>query len=59
MKQYRDDNTWWGFIKAEAEKERKERTRREKKRYRSNTKAFRTPQSFGVASSTSKDVGTT
>ena len=59
MKQYRDDNTWWGFIKAEAEKARKERVKREKKRYKANTKAFRTPQSFGAASSTSKDVGTT
>ena len=59
MKQYRDPTTWWGFIKAEAEKARKERTRREKKRYRANTKAFRTPQSFGAASSTSKDDGTT
>jgi len=49
MKQYRDDNTWWGFIKAEAEKERKERTRREKKRHKANTKAFWSPQSFGVA----------
>lgn len=51
--------TWWGYLKAEAEKERKKRDKREKKLYRANTKAFRTPQSFGAVLSASKDVRAT
>ena len=39
--------TWYSFLRDEAQKERKKRERRERKQYRANTKAFRTPQTFG------------
>ena len=45
------NETWKDFLRADAEKKRKERKKRERRKYRANTKAFRTPQSFGPAMS--------
>jgi len=39
--------TWYSFLRDEAQKERKKREKRERRKYRANTKAFRTPQTFG------------
>ncbi len=41
--------TWYSFLRDEAEKERKAREKKQRKSLRANTKAFRTPQSFGPA----------
>lgn len=47
--------TWRSFLRDEAEKERKKRERRERKKYRANTKAFRTAQSFGPVEAGNKE----
>lgn len=48
--------TWYSFLRDDAEKERIKREKRERKKYRVNTKAFRAPQTFGPAGpATTKD----
>jgi len=46
--------TWYSYLRDEAEKDRKQRERRKKKKERINTKAFWGKQTFGPAVSANK-----
>ena len=39
--------TWYSYLRDEAEKKRQSQKKKEKRKNRVNTKAFRTAQSFG------------
>lgn len=40
-------DTWYSYLRDEAEKKRQSQKKKEKRKNRVNTKAFRTAQSFG------------
>jgi hypothetical protein len=47
--------TWYSYLRDEAEKKRQSQKKKEKRKNRVNTKAFRTAQSFGPADKGNED----